>query len=78
MFAHGVALIFLFPPLHETIHRTAFHSRALNDVVAFVIGVLIVLPRECFRAFHFAHHRFTQEARRSRAGDLEAGRLRRR
>jgi fatty acid desaturase len=62
MFAHGVALIFLFAPLHETIHRTAFHSRALNDAVAFVIGVLLVLPREYFRAFHFAHHRFTQEA----------------
>jgi fatty acid desaturase len=62
MFLHGVALTFLFAPLHETIHRTAFHSRALNDVVAFVIGVLLVLPREYFRAFHFAHHRFTQEA----------------
>ena len=62
MFAHGVVLIFLFAPLHETIHRTAFHNRALNDVVAFVIGVLLVLPREYFRAFHFAHHRFTQEA----------------
>jgi fatty acid desaturase len=61
MFAHGVALTFLFAPLHETIHRTAFHNRALNDVVAFVIGVLLVLPREYFRAFHFAHHRFTQE-----------------
>jgi fatty acid desaturase len=62
MFAHGIALIFLFAPLHETIHRTAFHSRALNDVTAFIIGVLVVLPREYFRAFHFAHHRFTQEA----------------
>ncbi|WP_119302278.1 fatty acid desaturase [Dongia deserti] len=62
MFAHGVALTFLFAPLHETIHRTAFHNRALNDGVAFVIGVLLVLPREFFRAFHFAHHRFTQEA----------------
>ncbi|MGH6894680.1 MAG: fatty acid desaturase, partial [Dongiaceae bacterium] len=62
MLAHGVALIFLFAPLHETIHRTAFRSRARNDVTAFVIGVLIMLPREYFRAFHFAHHRFTQEA----------------
>lgn len=62
MLAHGVALIFLFAPLHETIHRTAFRSRWLNDVVAFVIGVLLVLPREYFRAFHFAHHRFTQDA----------------
>jgi fatty acid desaturase len=62
MFMHGTALIFLFAPLHETIHRTAFRSRVLNDVVAFVTGVLVVLPREYFRAFHFAHHRFTQEA----------------
>ena len=62
MFVHGTALIFLFAPLHETIHRTAFHSRALNDVVAFIAGLLVVLPREYFRAFHFAHHRFTQEA----------------
>jgi fatty acid desaturase len=62
MLAHGIVLSFLFAPLHETIHRTAFHSRPLNDGVAFVIGVLLVLPREYFRAFHFAHHRFTQEA----------------
>jgi fatty acid desaturase len=62
MVAHGIVLVFLFAPLHETIHRTAFRSRALNDVTAFVIGVLLVLPREYFRAFHFAHHRFTQEA----------------
>lgn len=62
MLVHGIALIFLFAPLHETIHRTAFRSRLLNDVVAFVIGVLLVLPREYFRAFHFAHHRFTQDA----------------
>ncbi len=62
MFVHGTALIFLFAPLHETIHRTAFRSRALNDAVAFIAGVLVVLPCEYFRAFHFAHHRFTQEA----------------
>ncbi len=28
---HGVVLIFLFSPLHECVHRTAFASRALND-----------------------------------------------
>lgn len=61
MWLHGVVLIFLFTPLHETIHRTAFKTRALNEAVAFVIGVLVVLPREYFRAFHFAHHRFTQD-----------------
>jgi fatty acid desaturase len=64
MWLHGVVLIFLFTPLHECIHRTAFKTRALNEAVAFVIGVLIVLPREYFRAFHFAHHRFTQDPER--------------
>jgi fatty acid desaturase len=61
MFAQGVVLVFLFAPLHETIHRTAFATRALNDAVAFVIGAILVLPREYFRAFHFAHHRHTQD-----------------
>ncbi len=61
MFAHGAALIFLFAPLHEAIHRTAFRSRALNDAFGFVAGFLLFLPREYFRAFHFAHHRFTQD-----------------
>jgi fatty acid desaturase len=64
MWVHGVVLIFLFTPLHECIHRTAFKTRAFNEAVAFVIGVLILLPREYFRAFHFAHHRFTQDPAR--------------
>jgi len=61
MWLHGTVLIFLFTPLHECIHRTAFKTRVLNEAVAFVIGALILLPREYFRAFHFAHHRFTQD-----------------
>lgn len=64
MFCHGAVLVFLFAPLHETIHRTAFATRALNDGVGFVIGVLLILPREYFRAFHFAHHRHTQDPAR--------------
>ena len=64
MLLHGIVLVFLFAPLHETIHRTAFASRSLNDAVAFVIGALLILPREYFRAFHFAHHRHTQDPAR--------------
>ena len=64
MLAHGVVLVFLFAPLHETIHRTAFASRAVNEAVAFVLGTLILLPHEYFRAFHFEHHRFTQDPAR--------------
>jgi fatty acid desaturase len=58
---HGIALDFLFCALHESIHRTAFASRWLNDTVAWIVGALLVLPADYFRLFHFAHHRFTQD-----------------
>jgi fatty acid desaturase len=62
MLIHGIALDFLFCALHESVHRTAFASRRLNDTVAWVAGAMLILPPEFFRAFHFAHHRFTQDA----------------
>ncbi len=61
---HGLGLVFLFAPLHETIHRTAFRTRWLNDVVAWLCGAVLVLPPAYFRAFHFAHHRYTQDPER--------------
>ena len=61
---HGVVLIFLFAPLHETIHRTAFRGRRLNDAVAWLCGAVLVLPPAYFQAFHFAHHRYTQDPER--------------
>jgi len=61
MLLHGVVLVFLFAPLHECIHRTAFKSRMYNGVFGFVAGLLLLLPQEYFRAFHFAHHRFTHD-----------------
>jgi fatty acid desaturase len=64
MLLHGVALNFVFCAMHETIHRTAFASRRINDAVAWVAGALLLLPPEYFRAFHFAHHRFTQDSAR--------------
>jgi fatty acid desaturase len=64
MLVHGVVLVFLFAPLHECIHRTAFKRRRLNDSLGFVAGLVLLLPQEYFRAFHFAHHRFTQDPAR--------------
>jgi fatty acid desaturase len=58
---YGIVLDFAFCALHESVHRTAFASRRINDAVAFLSGALLVLPPEYFRAFHFAHHRFTQD-----------------
>ena len=64
LIAHGAVLVFLFAPLHETIHRTAFRSRRLNDAVALACGFLLLLPAGYFRAFHLQHHRFTQDPAR--------------
>jgi fatty acid desaturase len=64
MALHGIVLVFLFAPLHETIHRTAFASRRANNAVAFLVGLPLVLPPAWFRAFHFTHHRHTQDPRR--------------
>jgi fatty acid desaturase len=57
---YGALLIFLFAPLHETIHFTAFKSRWLNNLVAAPIGFLLLIPWQNFRVFHYAHHRHTQ------------------
>lgn len=57
----GILIVFLFTLLHETIHRTAFKTKQLNDAVAWICAVMIALPPNWFRGFHFAHHRFTQD-----------------
>lgn len=57
---HGLVMTFLFAPLHESVHRTAFKSGWLNRAVGDLAGFLMVLPPRWFAAFHFAHHRFTQ------------------
>lgn len=61
---HGILMIFLFTTMHEATHRTAFKNKTMNDWVAKVCGVLLFIPAEWFRAFHFAHHRFTQDPER--------------
>lgn len=64
MALHGTVLVFLFAPLHECLHRTAFRRRWLNDAVAFACGLVVLLPPAWFRGFHLAHHRFTQDPAR--------------
>lgn len=60
----GLLLIFLFAPLHECIHRTAFKTRWCNDLAAHVCGWLLLLPPTWFRLFHLRHHRFTNNPER--------------
>src|SRR5215217_5920236 len=64
MLLEGIILVFLFAPLHESVHWTAFRRRRLNDAVAWACGALLLLPPAYFRAFHFAHHRHTQDPAR--------------
>lgn len=60
----GILLMFLFCPMHESIHRTAFRTTWCNDAVAAVCGWLVVLPAIWFRNFHIHHHRFTNDPAR--------------
>ncbi|WP_333817734.1 fatty acid desaturase [Tabrizicola sp.] len=55
----GVLIIFLFTLEHEATHRTPFRTVWLNDWAGRLCGLLLVLPFEWFRAFHMAHHRWT-------------------
>ena len=61
---YGTALVFLFAPLHETVHYTAFRSRWINRTVSAVCGWILLLPPRYFRAFHLEHHRYTQDPER--------------
>ena len=40
MALQGVAIVTLFAPMHECVHRTAFASRAANDAIGWIAGVL--------------------------------------
>ena len=60
-FLLGYLLAFLFSALHETAHQTPFRTRALNHALGHLAGLVLVLPYEYYRAFHWDHHRFTRD-----------------
>lgn len=57
----GCPLAFLFCVLHETAHQTAFERRWLNYLFGHLAGFAMLLPYEYYRAFHWDHHRYTQQ-----------------
>ncbi|MGI9505422.1 MAG: fatty acid desaturase, partial [Geminicoccaceae bacterium] len=61
MFLHGVVIVHLFAPFHESTHGTAFRSRWLNRSVAWVTGLSLQLPPTHFTLEHAAHHKYTQD-----------------
>ena len=61
MLIQGMLLVFLFTLLHETAHRTPFRTRRLNDAVGRLCGFVVLIEFDWFRAFHLAHHRYTND-----------------
>lgn len=59
---HGYFVSFLFTAEHETAHQTAFRTRAFNYWLGHFAGLVLLLPYEYYRAFHWDHHRFTQDS----------------
>ncbi|MGN1288476.1 MAG: fatty acid desaturase [Bradyrhizobium sp.] len=57
----GYFVAFLFMVVHETAHKTAFHSHALNLVVGNLSAFMIGLPYQYYCLFHWDHHRYTQD-----------------
>lgn len=64
MVLQGIFIAFLFAPLHEGMHHTAFRTRWLNEIVSWFSGLAIVWNATHFRYSHLAHHRFIQDPKR--------------
>ena len=54
----------LFAPFHECAHLTAFRSRRLNTIGSWLSGIPFGMAPAVYRAFHFEHHRYTQDRTR--------------
>ena len=64
MLPQGILIAFLFCPLHEAAHRTAFRSDTLNAATGHIAGFLKLMSPRWFGYFHFAHHAYTQDPER--------------
>ena len=58
--AYGFTFVTMFAAMHESVHRTAFKTRSLNDAVGWFAGLLSFYNSSFFRHYHGHHHRFTQ------------------
>ena len=61
---HGIVIVHLFAPFHESTHYTAFRTRWLNTAAGWITGLVLMLPPAVFRYEHTAHHKYTQDAGR--------------
>ena len=61
---HGILIVHLFAPFHESTHYTAFRTRWLNTLAGWITGLVLMLPPMAFRYEHTAHHKYTQDLER--------------
>jgi len=57
---HGSMIAFLFAPMHECVHSSAFKNRKLNLLIGRICGLVIMRPFLYLKYRHMAHHTFTQ------------------
>ncbi len=57
---YGFSIAAMFAPVHECVHRTAFASNQVNDVVAWFAGLLSLYNSTFYRRYHKWHHRYTR------------------
>ncbi len=60
IFIHGLSVTFLYSPMHECSHGTAFRSRWLNETVSWFVSLIYVSTPTWYRFKHAAHHTHTQ------------------
>ena len=64
MIMHGFAIVTMFAPMHECVHRTAFATPMLNEVFGWIAGLLSFYNFTYYRYYHTWHHRYTQDTER--------------
>jgi len=67
----GALLIRLFIIFHDCVHGSFFRSRAANDLVGRILGVLTLTPYEYWRRNHLLHHATSGNLDRRGYGDVD-------
>lgn len=57
---YGFSFASMFATMHESVHRTAFSNKRLNDIVAWFAALLSFYNSTFYRYYHKWHHRYTQ------------------
>lgn len=63
-------LVRLFILQHDCGHGSFFKSKRLNDVIGFMLGVLVLTPYTCWRRYHALHHATSGDLDRRGSGDV--------